>query len=498
MRENPSTLRWLALGVFLTYLFTSSGGFESGDTYLRWETARSWLEGRGGALPPELGWNGGAVLPDGRIYAFFAPLQSVLMVPFLLAARIVPAGGIDPTVIETFVVSLGLFPLVSTAVIVLLFLSLRLLGCEPRAALAAVLAIAVGSLFWHYARMGQEENLVALGFALWLYGAARLAADRPFPAVFLGLGAVVALATRWAAAPQLVVLFAATLILFARFRPRLRWADLALGALAVLAGVSLLLLYNHLRFGDWRQTGYGIWYAHEKLTMFRLEGYGGHFAALLVSPYRGLLVYSPVVLAAVAGAFTLRPGTPRLLAWTGLSVLLAALLFYSSFRFWSGGHSWGPRFLASSHALLAPALAAFFARFPRSALVIPLFATLQIFSTVLPASTEEYVWFNIDRSNPGFCNEWRFECTAISQRIPRGVSAFANTVRSDPGVRLRNRPLVAPDVVLQTSDYRTLYWWPVRIAFRLGLIPAWAALLACLAGLSTALAALARAWRGSA
>ncbi|HEX9945107.1 MAG TPA: hypothetical protein VGG03_24115 [Thermoanaerobaculia bacterium] len=497
MRRERTAL-WLALGVFLVYFFTSSGGVESSDAVLRYRTAKSWIEGRGGVLPAELGWDGGAVLPDGRIYSFFGPLQSVLMVPFLLVARALPAGGTDPTVVETFAVSLGLFPLLSTAVIVLLYLALRRLGHSSRTSLLACLGIAFASLFWHYARMGQEESLVALGFAFWLYGAARLASGGPFPATLMALGALVALATRWASVPQMAVLFVATLALLRRHRERVRPADVALGAGLVTAGTFALLLYNHVRFGDWLQTGYGIWYTHYGLKMFQPDGYAGHLAALLASPYRGLLFYSPIVVAAIAGTFLLRPGTERLLGLTALAVLAAALLFFSAFHFWAGGHSWGPRFLASPQVLLAPALAALFARRPRSAWLVPALAALQLFSTVLPASTEEYVRYNVEQARPGHCTPWRFECSAVPQRIPRAVRAFANTVANRPGVTLIGRPAVAPEVVLSTSDYRTLYWWPVRIAFRLKRLPSWAALLVCLAGLGAAAVCLRWAWTASA
>jgi hypothetical protein len=108
------------------------------------------------------------------------------------------------------------------------------------------------------------------------------------------------------------------------------------------------------------------------------------------------------------------------------------------------------------------------------------------------------VRYNLEHTHPGRCTEWRFECSAVPQRIPRGMSAFVNTVANRPGVTLSGRPTVAPEVVLSTSDYRTLYWWPVRIAFRLRRLPAWAALLVCLVGLGAAAFCLRRAWTASA
>jgi hypothetical protein len=122
-------------------------------------------------------------------------------------------------------------------------------------------------------------------------------------------------------------------------------------------------------------------------------------------------------------------------------------------------------------------------------------AALQLFSTMLPESTEEYVRYNMERARPGACSDWTPLCTAVTQRIPRALAAVARTVTGDGGIVISGRPLVAPDVVLQTSDYRTLYWWPVRVSFRMGALPHWAALLLCAAGLGGAAFCLRRAWR---
>jgi hypothetical protein len=493
-----ATALWLALGLWLAYLFTSSGGFETGDAVWRYYTARSWLAGHGGALPARLGWDGGAFAPDGRLFSFYGPLQSALMVPFLVLAGAVPHGGIDPSVIETFFISLGLFPLVSTAAMVLAFLALRRLGYGARPALAATLAIALGSMFWHYARMGQEENLLALGFALWLLGAARLLSGGSWPATLMAAGAVAGLATRWASVPSLAVLFVASTVLLVRRRHTVRPGDLAAAAAAGIAGPALMLLYNRWRFGAWLETGYGLWNAHAHTPMLVLDGYAGHLAAMLVSPYRGLLIYSPIVIAAAAGLWSARRGSPtRLLGGTAFATFAVLILFLAASRNWTAGHAWGPRYLASPHVLLAPALACFFTRWPRAAALLPVLAAMQIVSTMLPESTEEYVRYNLDRAHRGWCDEWRPECSAVGQRVPLALDAVANTLANRPGTTLSGRPLVAPEVVLSTSDYRTLYWWPVRMAFRMRALPLPLALLTCAAGLAAAVVCLAMAWRSA-
>jgi hypothetical protein len=488
----------LFLGLWLAYLMTSSGGFDTSDAVLRYRTARSWLAGEGGVLPRELGWGGGAVLPDGRVYSFYGPLQSLLMVPFLLVADALPLPLADRSLLDTTIVSLGLFPLISAGTMTLGFHALRLLGWSARTSLLATLAIALGSLFWHYARMGQEENLVALAFSLWLWGAARMIAGKRWPATAVAAGAAAALATRWATAPSLLILFGASLLLARRHARALRWPDLALGTAVFALSVTGLLLYNWHRFGDALETGYGLQYAHLGVSMFELRHYGARLLALTASPYRGLLVYSPVVLIALAGLRLRRnPPSIRIICWAGVAVMASTLLLHAAFRFWTGGHAWGPRFLASPHVLLLPAVAVAFARWPRASLLLLALGAAQLLSVALPTSTEEYVRFDLEQKRPGHCTDWRLECTAVGQRPRRALDALLDTISGEPGIVLRGRPTVAPELVLATSDYRTLHWWPMRIAFRMGAISHPAALAITSFGLAAATAALLTALRRS-
>ena len=90
--------------------------------------------------------------------------------------------------------------------------------------------------------------------------------------------AAMALATRWATAPLLLILCAATLVLAWPRRADLRWADACLGVALFAATVAGLLLYNAARFGDPLETGYGLWYAHQGRPMFQADGYLRHAA----------------------------------------------------------------------------------------------------------------------------------------------------------------------------------------------------------------------------
>jgi hypothetical protein len=82
---------------------------------------------------------------------------------------------------------------------------------------------------------------------------------------------------------------------------------------------------------------------HATGASFRLTFEG--FVGLLVSPSRGLLIYSPVVLVAAAGVRrSFGEGWRSPLPWFCLA-LAAQYALYGSYAVWWGGHTYGPRYL---------------------------------------------------------------------------------------------------------------------------------------------------------
>jgi hypothetical protein len=80
-------------------------------------------------------------------------------------------------------------------------------------------------------------------------------------------------------------------------------------------------------------------------------------AGLLVSPSRGLIVFSPVVLFAAAALPSLwRRRTRHGEAWW-LAAALVQTAAYSCYSMWWGGHTYGPRYLVDVMVPLAPAAA---------------------------------------------------------------------------------------------------------------------------------------------
>jgi len=111
-----------------------------------------------------------------------------------------------------------------------------------------------------------------------------------------------------------------------------RWFGQPLGALPLLTSVN----------ADVHGTG----------RTFAI-GAGGYLG-LLVSPSRGLLIFSPVVLVALAGVgAAIRGRASRLEFWCVLAAA-AQFLVYGSYSVWWGGHTFGPRYMIDVLPLLVP------------------------------------------------------------------------------------------------------------------------------------------------
>jgi hypothetical protein len=240
-----------------------------------------------------------------------------------------------------------------TAVLVVLALAFALADGEERhrrrVAVTVGLAFALGTSAWSVTSRANwlHGPSMALG-GLAVLAAARLAAGRSAArwGIVLGAGVAAAYAVR---PTNLAIAVALAGWLLVSHRRALGWA--ALGAVGVLV--------------PWMAVNQLVWW--QLIDPYHDVGrasFGGNLpermATQLVSPARGLLLFSPIVLAAVPGwwmAIRHRPAARRLPA--GLATALAAAvgahwLAVSSQDFdWWGGVTYGPRFMADALPWLA-------------------------------------------------------------------------------------------------------------------------------------------------
>ena len=231
--------------------------------------------------------------------------------------------------------------LFTAAAVALVFLTLARTLSRPLA-LVAALGLGLGSNLWALASQTLwEHETVSFGAALALYAWLRPAQDiRGRDVLIGGLGLALAGSARPQVTPMLLVLLVGLVV-------RLGWRRAAPAAL-VLASVGLALMAL-----DWTWFGALLGGASRLATISgHVHDVGGSIshapwvgaAGLLVSPSRGLVVFSPVMLVALAGV-------PRALAaqrdlggrWF-LAAALVQFVGYSCYSVWWGGHTFGPRY----------------------------------------------------------------------------------------------------------------------------------------------------------
>lgn len=316
--------------------------------------------------------------------------------------------------------------------------------------------------------------------------------------VFLALGRLVS--QRWAVALTLVYglgtssfsvssqalwqqgptqLFVA-LVVWAVTGPIDRWraavAGLAMATAVAIRGsngllvlpVGLWLLWRHPRASPWLALGgaptvaavlaYNLWYfgsptpGGARLTtapvwaLFAQTSFVDGFAGILVSPARGLFVYSPVLLVAIAGAAVAWRTGPSVLRPLSLGAGLLVLLV-SKWAVWWGGHCWGPRLLADALPILAVLLAPAVGWIAPRRAAVALFALLAVVSVgahALGAFLYDGRWDGESGVNPSPSRFWSWRegpialyagpLLAEGMRWLPGPGARAATSASAPGL----------------------------------------------------------------
>ncbi|HWE62890.1 MAG TPA: hypothetical protein VHB98_14345 [Chloroflexota bacterium] len=361
-------IRWLCLTCLLFYLFTAGSNFSSGDAQseLRVDQGlvdHGWVDvpqGKTGQLCG--GWGCQGV--DGRFYATHGIGYSLYLLPFYVVA-LVTANALQVTncgqvgqplathswnyCVPIHLVSWANSLLAAATVALLCLLCLEL-GYSLRRSLALALLYGFATLAWPYARYGFDvtltallllaafrEALIAAGNATCLMGGSVTAPRRWLRAGGLAaLAVLVRLPAAAAIAP--LALFLLVVSWKQPFMTRLRmW--IAFAAPLVLS-LAFTCWYNWARFGSASPLADGhAANSAESLTTPPWVSIPG----MLISPGKGLLWYTPLVLMALLCIPALY-ARHRAACTLALAMAACGLLPYLPVQDWIGGDAWGPRF----------------------------------------------------------------------------------------------------------------------------------------------------------
>lgn len=368
MPGHLSRIDWaVALGiVFVLLLVYNANGREIGsyDSQPTKFAARELLR-RGtlalnhvvGAVPAYAERPAFVLSRDGRYRSAYSPVPAVLAAsisyPFVKLRLLDLASPAAPGIIAVVGASL-----MTSVAVGLLYLAARRRATRTRAVLIA-LGLGLGTGLWPLvSRTLWAHETAILGMAIVVaafcatedrmhLGAASCAA---FGLALAGLARpqlapmiAVILAGLWVRAPRPAAVVAVAVVgatAAAMMLINWRWFGAPLGAQSVLQATT-----NSLH-------GTSGWFG------WSFEGYAG----LLVSPSRGLLVFSPVVAIALAGfADAARSPWMSPLRWCAAAAA-AQFLLYGGYVIWWGGHTYGPRYMLDVLPALVPLAAAVLAR----------------------------------------------------------------------------------------------------------------------------------------
>jgi hypothetical protein len=248
-------------------------------------------------------------------------------------------------------------PLLFAATCAVVIQMLRRRNIHGRGIAITALVCVAGTPMLAYAITDFAEPGVALSVALGVFALDALGRGARFAS--LGAGAATGLAILFRA--DSVLLIAAPVVGAVFALGVSRWRDLTLFASGCAPFLAIWGAYNAARFDGPLDAGYhGQPFSHP----FTEGVYG-----LTLSPGRGVFVYAPIVLVAIAiTSFLGREH--RVLAIFAATLLILRVVFYARWWAWYGGAVWGPRFLLPVLPAFAPLVASWLERHPRSPSVL--------------------------------------------------------------------------------------------------------------------------------
>ena len=275
--------------------------------------------------------------PYAHLVSLYSPWPAVLVLPIYALPVLVGAP------VESWAPGLEKLSAAAIAALSMVLLFWALGGVVSRRwALGIALIYAFGTSTWSVSSQGLwQHGPSQLFLALLLVCLVKGMSDERFLA-YAGFAMSAAVVMRYI--DLLIVLPVAVCILATRPHLALRFA---LWALAPLIGFfAYNLAYFGAMVGGSGSTNVPIWAFFVQVPL--VEGLRG----TLLSPSRGLFVYSPVLLFSVGGLVWVALRGPLLFRALAAGVVVVVPVVAKWYQWW-GGDSWGPRLLADTAPLLA-------------------------------------------------------------------------------------------------------------------------------------------------
>jgi hypothetical protein len=367
---------------------------------------------------------------DGRPYAYFGIGQSLLQLPFIalldgterlgLRHHLMPTQGLPVT--ATLLLSGGLL-------IAFLFGIVLRLGYTRRTALKVAALAGFASIAWGLSRQSYDMLQAAAGVigAIYFVLTARAAPERRvlhclLAGISLGLAAITRVSVL-ISGPALAILVLGS-PQWGSWRERWRAAAWCIaGGLAVVWWIPA---YNLIRFGSVLNFGYGGHPPYAGAPLLR------GLTQWLISPWRGALIYMPLLLALpiVWPGFMRRE---RTLGWALIVLAASDLLFHAQYTK-LGLYGWGPYYAVGGLLGLTIPFAELFEaprRFPTWQRVlagglIALSVVVQLPSLVVPSERYQTLLVVEEADTPGEARIWSPRWSPLRMQAEGSLNALRN------------------------------------------------------------------------
>ena len=257
------------------------------------------------------------------------------------------------------------------------------LHAPPLPSFLAGLCLAFGTTVWPFATVLFPHVVAMFLSTVAVYLVLRNCKEGPQSISILLAGWCLGLSTF----AEYVAVFMALPLLVYLLRAGGRRYAYAFGA-GMLVGPLFHLFFNFVAFRNLLVFPESL-KPHESagiLGRFDITGLPGHLVAYLVSPYRGLLLVSPVIAFGIYGLFRMiRNEAMRRDGSLFLGLFLAVVIPYSMWWDWSGGVGYGPRFLILGLPYLAVPISITISE-PRTQMTTSIFILLFMASSVIQSA----------------------------------------------------------------------------------------------------------------
>jgi hypothetical protein len=275
---------------------------------------------------------------DGQKYPQFMPGQAIVNIPLYLLGRWLSGESLNLRSVLVAHWTTSLFnPIVIALTGWLLAVFASRLGYARRLSIGLGLAYALCTMVLPYSGTYFGEPLIALLILLAVYAVYAARGSRRAGVWLIVAGASLGLTVF--IRERSAIMIPPFIVYVYLCRRRVLWRGWAafFTPLAVFAGIIGLL--NLSRYGSPLTFGFSALQHTSFSTPLVLGLYG-----LLISPGKGLLLYNPIAWAGFIGLAVMFR-TRRKEAILFALVILAELVFFAVYEFWTGGWNWGPRYI---------------------------------------------------------------------------------------------------------------------------------------------------------